>query len=162
MLDARTNLALSSAGRILVGLAMLIAPKRIGEGWLGRGGRAEESAALMRVAGVRDAAFGVGGLVAARSGGDPRPWLAASVVIDGTDAVATFRAEGVPAANGSQRWLSQWARRSGASSPFFRTTVERRLQRAASRSASRSSMRRILPVRVFGSSSTNSTLRGYA
>ena len=33
---------------------------------------------------------------------------------------------------------------------------------AASSSAWRSSMRRILPVSVFGSSSTNSILRGYA
>lgn len=99
MLDPRTNLTLSSAGRILVGLAMLIAPKRIGEGWLGAGGRGAESAALMRVAGIRDAAFGVGGLIAARNGRDPRPWLAASVVVDGTDAYATLKADGVPAAN---------------------------------------------------------------
>ena len=39
-------------------------------------------------------------------------------------------------------------------------SVLRLLASAASRSRSRSSIRRILPVRVFGSSSTNSTLRG--
>ena len=98
-MNARTLLAALSAGRIVVGLAMIFAPRFVGERWFGAGGTDAESTALLRVGGVRDAAFGVGGLLAARSGADPRPWFAAGVIVDGTDAVATLKADGVPVSN---------------------------------------------------------------
>lgn len=98
-MSSRTLLTLIAGGRVVIGLAMLVAPKLVGERWLGRGGADVESATLMRVAGIRDTAFGVGALVAARNGSDPRPWHAASAVIDGTDACATATAEGVPGPN---------------------------------------------------------------
>ena len=47
-----------------------------------------------------------------------------------------------------------------ASNPSWAVVTAPAYARALSRSRSRSSIRRILPVRVFGSSSTNSTLRG--
>jgi hypothetical protein len=98
-MSARTILTALSAGRVFFGLVMLVAPRFIGERWLGAGGARPESAALMRVAGVRDAAIGVGGLLAARSETDPRPWLAGCAVADVTDAYATLTAKGVPASN---------------------------------------------------------------
>jgi len=98
-MNARSLLAALSAGRLIVGIAMLLAPKLVGERWFGAGGTAPESTALMRIGGVRDAAFGAGGLIAARSGADLRPWLAAGVIVDGTDAYATLTAEGVPGSN---------------------------------------------------------------
>ena len=98
-MSSRTILTLISGGRVVAGLVMLLAPKFMGERWLGAGGTDAESTALMRVGGVRDAAFGVGALVAAQTGADPRPWHAAAVVIDGTDAYATLSADGVPNSN---------------------------------------------------------------
>ena len=98
-MKARTLLSALSVGRIVVGLTMMFAPRFIGERWFGAGGTDAESSALLRIGGVRDAAFGVGGLVAARSGADPKPWFAAGVIVDGTDAVATLKADGVPGSN---------------------------------------------------------------
>jgi hypothetical protein len=98
-MNARSLLATLSAGRIFFGLIMLLAPRFIGERWFGAGGTRAESVALMRVAGVRDAAMGVGGLLAARSETDPRPWLAGCAVADVTDAYATLTAAGVPVSN---------------------------------------------------------------
>jgi hypothetical protein len=95
-MNARTLLAALSAGRIFFGLVMLVAPKAVGRSWFGSGGATAESAALMRVGGIRDVAYGVGGLAAARSGADPKPWLGAAIFVDGTDAYATATAEGVP------------------------------------------------------------------
>ena len=98
-MNARTLLSALSAGRLIVGVAMVFAPRFVGERWFGAGGTDAESTALLRIGGIRDAAFGVGGLLAARSGADPRPWFAAGVIVDGTDAVATFKADGVPGSN---------------------------------------------------------------
>jgi len=98
-MNARSLLAALSAGRLIVGLVMLFAPKVVGERWFGVGGTTPESSGLMRIGGVRDAAFGLGGLIAARSSADPRPWLAAGVIVDGTDAYATLTADGVPGSN---------------------------------------------------------------
>ena len=98
-MNARHILAALSAGRVVVGLAMVFAPRLVGERWFGAGGTDAESSALLRVGGIRDAAFGVGGLLAARSEADVRPWFAAGVVVDCTDAVATLKAEGVPSSN---------------------------------------------------------------
>ena len=98
-MSARTMLATLSAGRTFFGLLMTLAPRFAAERWFGAGGTAAESVALMRVAGVRDAAMGVGGLLAARSGADPRPWLGGGVIADGTDVYATLKADGVPGSN---------------------------------------------------------------
>ena len=84
-------------GRLLFGLWMLIAPRDVASRWLGPGGAGPERDALMRAVGGRDLAYALGSLRAARTGADPRPWLAASPLVDGTDAVATLLVGEIPA-----------------------------------------------------------------
>lgn len=95
-MNARKILAAVAAGRLLFALWMLVSPARVGGQWLGRGATGAESATFVRAVGGRDLAYALGSLAAVRSGADPKPWLAAASVVDGTDAVATLAAEGVP------------------------------------------------------------------
>jgi hypothetical protein len=92
---ARRILALIAIGRLLLGVAMVVLPGEIARRWLGRGAATPEGGAFVRAVGGRDIAYGIGSLQAVRSG-DPRPWLAAGILVDGTDSVATMRTEGVP------------------------------------------------------------------
>lgn len=94
-MTARRILAATAVGRLLVGLALLLIPKQVAPRWLGHGAATPESAAFVMAVGGRDIAYAIGSLRAAREG-DPRPWLVAGLLVDGTDAVATMRTEGVP------------------------------------------------------------------
>jgi hypothetical protein len=47
---------------------------------------------MVRATGARDVALGVGALAALRGYADARPWLAAHLVSDATDAAATWAA----------------------------------------------------------------------
>ncbi|HEX2103107.1 MAG TPA: hypothetical protein VHF51_05615 [Solirubrobacteraceae bacterium] len=46
------------AGRVAIGVALLLAPRRLGRIWLGRAGAAPGGAVAMRALGVRDAVLG--------------------------------------------------------------------------------------------------------
>ncbi len=94
-LSARNVLLAIASGRLIIGIAMLVLPTEVARRWLGRGAATAESGAFVRALGGRDVAYALGSLQAAR-GGDPRPWLAAGLLVDGTDSVATMTAEGVP------------------------------------------------------------------
>lgn len=104
-MNARTILTAIAAGRLLIGIAMLVLPQEVAGRWLGRGARTAESGAFVRAIGGRDVAYAIGSLQAARSG-DPKPWLAAGLLVDGTDSVATMSAEGVSL---KQRLIGGWA-----------------------------------------------------
>lgn len=93
----RQILGLLSAGRVVVGLAMVAAPKEVGRRWFGPDGANEAGGAMIKIIGIRDAALGVAGLHAARSG-DARAWLAAGVAVDGVDCLSTLKADGIPKA----------------------------------------------------------------
>lgn len=95
-MNPRNILAALSIGRLLFGLWMLVAPAQVAGRWLGRGAAGAGSATFVRAVGGRDVAYALGSLQAVRAGSDPRPWLAASVLVDGTDGIATLVAEGVP------------------------------------------------------------------
>ena len=95
-MNARNILGAVAIGRLLFGIWMLISPSQVAGRWLGRGATGAESATFVRAVGGRDIAYALGSLQAVRSGSEPRPWLAASVLVDGTDGVATLSAEGVP------------------------------------------------------------------
>ncbi|MEA2253875.1 MAG: hypothetical protein QOG70_4117 [Solirubrobacteraceae bacterium] len=78
------------AGRALLGVALLVAPAPILRRWVGR---ADAPAVVLgRCLGGRDVALGAGVVVVVARGGDPSPWLAAGVVADTGDTVATLAA----------------------------------------------------------------------
>lgn len=80
-------------GRIGLGLAMIIAPRRIGRLWVGQASDLPQGRMITRIAGARDIALGYG-VVKALDAGDPstRDWITIAGVCDGVDAVATVMA----------------------------------------------------------------------
>jgi hypothetical protein len=104
-MSAARILTAIAIGRLVIGVAMILLPEQVGRRWLGRGAATAESAAFVRAIGGRDVAYALGSLQAARAG-DPKPWLAAGLLVDGTDAYATVRAEGV---SSGQKLIGGWA-----------------------------------------------------
>jgi hypothetical protein len=94
-MSASRILAAIAVGRLLIGLAMLVLPVEVARRWLGRGAGTPESGAFVRAVGGRDVAYALGSLQGARSG-DPRPWLAAGLLVDGVDSWATLATGTVP------------------------------------------------------------------
>lgn len=94
-MSSRRILGAIAVGRLLIAIAMLVLPEEVARRWLGRGAVTPESAAFVRAVGGRDVAYALGSLHGARSG-DPRPWLAAGLLVDGVDSWATLSTEGVP------------------------------------------------------------------
>jgi hypothetical protein len=88
-------LAAIAVGRLLIGVAMLVLPVEVARRWLGRGAGTPESGAFVRAVGGRDVAYALGSLHGARSG-DPRPWLAAGILVDGVDSWATLATPTIP------------------------------------------------------------------
>lgn len=105
-MSARNLLAMIAFGRLIIGVAMILVPKEVATRWLGRGAGTPESGAFIQAVGGRDVAYALGSLHAVRSGGDPKPWLAAGLLVDGTDSVATMTADGVPL---KTRVMGGWA-----------------------------------------------------
>lgn len=95
-MSARNILGAVAVGRLLFGIWMLISPTAVAGRWLGRGATGAGNATFVRAIGGRDLAYALGSLQAVRSGSDPKPWLAASAIVDGTDGLATLAAEDVP------------------------------------------------------------------
>jgi hypothetical protein len=96
--------ALTSAGRILVGIATFVRPETLPRALGVDRGTARRAAPLTRFFAAREAALGAGALYALRSGSDVRPWLVAQAVGDAGDAVAltaATRARHVPALRGA-------------------------------------------------------------
>lgn len=84
--------ALISGGRIAVGIGLTAAPALAAREWLGADSSRPATQVALRALGARDAALGVGGLVAARSGRGLRSWMAAAAVSDLADALASLAA----------------------------------------------------------------------
>ncbi len=89
-----------AVGRMLFGIAMLIAPKRVAAGWVGAA-HAERPAvqALMRSIGIRDLVIG---MIALHTVDHPEigpRWQATCAAVDAVDLLATVAAAGdLPAA----------------------------------------------------------------
>lgn len=90
MSDVRKLTVAWGASRILYGAALLAAPERVGTPWLGEAASQGGGRVAARSLAVRDGALGLGVAIAAASGSDPRPWLAACVAGDLVDLVATL------------------------------------------------------------------------
>jgi hypothetical protein len=84
-----TGLALN---RIAFGTGLLLSPERSGRTWIGRAAMDPGGQVFARAIGARDLALGLGALAALRGGRPARAWLAAHLVSDAADFVATWAA----------------------------------------------------------------------
>lgn len=81
------SVSLLGAGRTAVGVALVVAPAAVGRGWMGPLADRPAGQALLRAFGVRDAALGLGLLLAVRCGAPVRTWLSLGAAADAADAV---------------------------------------------------------------------------
>jgi hypothetical protein len=81
---------LVAAGRIGVGVALVVAPERVTSLWLGSDAGRPGARVVTRGLGARDVALGVGALAADDS--ELQAWVAAALVGDTADLVATVAA----------------------------------------------------------------------
>lgn len=92
-MDTATRLGTAlNAGRILYGIAAVVAPTSAARGWIGRAAAQPDVHPMTRAFGIRDVALGaatIGALKAAGpSGTGARMLLALGVMVDATDAVS--------------------------------------------------------------------------
>jgi hypothetical protein len=89
-MDARTIARGIALGRIAIGAAIVAAPTRFTRGWVGDVATQPGAQAISVALGARDVAVGAGSLLALQRGADARAWVAASVLCDAADGIATF------------------------------------------------------------------------
>ena len=83
---------LQAAGRIVLGAALAVAPGRTATPWVGaRAARRPTTAVIAAAMGARDLGLGLGTARAVGAGFGARPWIAAGILADATDLVATLR-----------------------------------------------------------------------
>lgn len=93
-----------AATRVGLGTLFLLAPSFVARAWVGEGAGEPTAKALARALGVRDAALGLGTLLALEHGESTRGWLEAAALADAGDAVATLAGwRNLPAL---RRWLA--------------------------------------------------------
>lgn len=81
-----------NAARTAVGVALLLAPRRIGRLWFGPVTDQRAVLAALRSLAARDAALGAGTLLTLRRHGPVRVWLEAGMVSDLADGAASLAA----------------------------------------------------------------------
>jgi hypothetical protein len=90
MTPVRSATVLVAAFRVAYATALVVAPARVTQAWIGPdGGRSATQVAIRGLA-ARDAIIHVGMAAAALRGAPVRPWLAAGVAGDLSDIAATF------------------------------------------------------------------------
>jgi len=89
-LDAKELAQLLSLGRIVIGAAAVLAPRRFARAWTGERSEAAVSVIATRGLGARDIALGLGTLRALDGEGPVRPWLEAQALADASDTVSTL------------------------------------------------------------------------
>jgi hypothetical protein len=90
-MDPRLLARLHAVGRVAIGAAAVAAPGMWARAWIGGDGGRPGVGVLAVGFGARDAAIGLGVVRAVGEGHGARPWLAAGVVADTADLVATVR-----------------------------------------------------------------------
>jgi hypothetical protein len=78
-------LTLYAIGRMLFGVAALLAPGASGRILAGDGGAAPDAQAFMRGMGGREIGLGLGLLAMIRANGPVKPWLVAALLADSSD-----------------------------------------------------------------------------
>ena len=89
-LDAKELAQLLSLGRIVIGAAAVLAPRRFARAWTGERSEAAVSVIATRGLGARDIALGLGTLRALDGEGPVRPWMEAQALADASDTVSTL------------------------------------------------------------------------
>jgi hypothetical protein len=80
--------------RVAYGAALIAAPARLTQRWLGPAVEHDPTRVALRGLGAREVLLHAGGLAATLRGGAVRPWLAASVAGDVSDIAATTAGRG--------------------------------------------------------------------
>lgn len=93
MTSARNAAVGVAALRIAYGLALMAAPARVTEKWLGADAARPAAGVALRALGAREIVLHAGAVAAAVTGAPVRPWLFGSIAGDCSDIVATFAAE---------------------------------------------------------------------
>jgi hypothetical protein len=78
-----------SGGRVALGAVFLVAPGTL-RGWIGDDARRPGTRVLARAFGARDAALGLGALLALNRGAPARRWLQLAAAADAVDALASL------------------------------------------------------------------------
>jgi len=89
-MDLRNVARVQAAGRVLVGAALLIAPKAAGAGWIGDAAGEKPTGVYSRALGIRDLVMGVAVLATLHDRQQARPWLLAGIAADTVDLAATL------------------------------------------------------------------------
>jgi hypothetical protein len=89
VLEPRVLVRLIATGRVLLGLSLLVAPRRLVSSVLVGDGPSDETLLVLRMLAARDAALGLGGMLADRHGSAAvRGWSEAGAFSDAVDAAA--------------------------------------------------------------------------
>ena len=88
-MDDRQVARLYATTRVGIGVVLLLAPK-VMAGWIGPVAARPETRVLTRITGARDAALGVGALLALADGTPVRRWLQLAAAVDAADALASL------------------------------------------------------------------------
>lgn len=89
-MNAALTARVVGAGRIGFGLALIVSPERVTTLWLGGDAGRAGTRVVTRGLGARDLALGAGVLAVAES--ELRPWVAAAILADTADLIATVAA----------------------------------------------------------------------
>jgi len=87
-MDYRQLMRFLAAGRVVIGVAMVLLPSRVARVWAGPDAGAGAVTQITRALGVRDLVLGAGTLRALESGEPARTWVSAGAVSDAVDAAA--------------------------------------------------------------------------
>jgi hypothetical protein len=91
-MDERQLLRIISAGRVAVGTAAVLLPRRVGRSWVGADADATGTRLFARAFGVRDLALGVATMQALDAGRPVRDLVRLGAACDAVDAAATVLA----------------------------------------------------------------------
>ena len=88
-MSARDVARVMAVGRILLGVALTVAPRQAAAGWIGDPAADPRTGVVARALGIRDAVLGLGVLASVSDGEAAQRWLAACVAADVVDFAAT-------------------------------------------------------------------------
>ncbi|MBA3358266.1 MAG: hypothetical protein H0U20_02290 [Thermoleophilaceae bacterium] len=91
-MTARQIATVHAGGRVVVGVALALAPRVAAAGWIGQDANRAPVTAVTRALGVRDALMGVGVLSTLNDTEAAKPWLTVCAVADAVDLGATLMA----------------------------------------------------------------------
>ena len=91
-MDDKQRAEMLNAGRTFFGVGMVLAPSLMLKGWVGEDSKLPSVKLVGRTMGVRDAALGIGTLMALRDGKSAKLWLQLGIAADAVDCAATLLA----------------------------------------------------------------------